>query len=303
MEFEVWFAVDHRTSECGSVAASSLLAHRPRGSRTILRVAYVFGEPAPATWWPILLKKAAPEREIDFSQVPIDVGAFSNCKALFDSRAAFLRLLIPLHAHKNRVVYSDADVVFQENIENLVFETNAGVNGLALIKAGKCANQPEREQALMREHGKAPDDDYYFSGLAVLDLQKYNEHRLVQKSEEIARNSSSKLDFHDQTIWNCVAKEIESIDGRWCHLAYPGILLQYPPKSFIRGLIHFVGSPKPWDLLGEIYHPYSQIWVDAAKKAGLLFPRIRKYFQLYSWQRAWRIRKQYSVWKSQQNKK
>jgi lipopolysaccharide biosynthesis glycosyltransferase len=201
------------------------------------------------------------------------------------------------------VVYSDADVVFQENVENLVFETNAGVNGLALIKAGKCANQPEREQALMREHGKAPDDDYYFSGLAVLDLQKYNEHRLVQKSEEIARNSSSKLDFHDQTIWNCVAKEIESIDGRWCHLAYPGILLQYPPKSFIRGLIHFVGSPKPWDLLGEIYHPYSQIWVDAAKKAGLLFPRIRKYFQLYSWQRAWRIRKQYSVWKSQQNKK
>jgi len=100
MEFEVWFAVDHRTSECGFVAASSLLAHRPKGSRTILRVAYVFGEPAPATWWPILLKKAAPEREIDFSQVPIDVGAFSNCKALFDSRAAFLRLLIPLHAQK-----------------------------------------------------------------------------------------------------------------------------------------------------------------------------------------------------------
>ncbi len=27
----------------------------------------------------------------------------------------------------NTVVYSDADVVFQENIENLVFETNAGV--------------------------------------------------------------------------------------------------------------------------------------------------------------------------------
>lgn len=263
-------------------------------------MAYVFGEPAPATWWPILLKKAAPEREIDFSQVPVDVGAFSNCKALFDSRAAFLRLLIPLHAHKNRVVYSDADVVFQENIENLVFETNAGVNGLALIKAGKCANQPEREQTLMREHGKLPDDDYYFSGLAVLDLQKYNEHRLVQKSEEIARNSSSKLDFHDQTIWNCVAKEIESIDERWNFLAFPKSEISIFPD---KGLIHFMGSPKPWDLLGEIYHPYSQAWVDAAKKAGLLFPRIRKYCQLYSWQRAWRIRKQYSVWKPQQNKK
>jgi hypothetical protein len=72
----------------------------PEDREQILRVAYVFGEPAPATWWPILLKKAAPEREIDFSQVPIDVGAFSNCKSLFDSRAAFLRLLIPLHAQK-----------------------------------------------------------------------------------------------------------------------------------------------------------------------------------------------------------
>ena len=171
---------------------------------------------------------------------------------------------------------------------------------MALIKAGKCANQPEREQTLMREHGKAPDDDYYFSGLAVLDLQKYNEHRLVQKSEEIARNSSSKLDFHDQTIWNCVAKEIESIDGRWNFLAFPKSEISIFPD---KGLIHFMGSPKPWDLLGEIYHPYSQAWVDAAKKAGLLFPRIRKYCQLYSWQRAWRIRNQYSVWKSQQSKK
>jgi hypothetical protein len=52
-----------------------------------------------------------------------------------------------------------------------------------------------------------------------------------------------------------------------------------------------------WDLGAEILHPYADIWNEATAVAGLAFPKFRKYFQAYSWKRAWRIRRQYTFCK------
>lgn len=292
LDFEVWFAVDARTSECGFVAAASLLEHRPIASMTKIRVAYVQGAEPPANWWEGRLNKL--QRKFDFLQKPLPLNDYAGCKGLFDSRAAFLRLVIPNFAESRLVVYSDADVVFQEDIYRLVAETDLGDEPIAMIRAGSCENQPERERILLEESGKHKSSDYFFSGLALINVKKYAEEKLVENCKNFTRKFQGKLDFHDQTIWNCAISKINKIDERWCHPAFPGCT--EVPKEFKAGIVHFVGSPKPWDLLAELYHPYSKIWVDAARKAGLIFPRLRKYFQNYSWKRAWRIRKQYSVW-------
>lgn len=213
---------------------------------------------------------------------------------MFDSRAAFLRLVIPDFAESQWVVYSDVDVVFKEDIYRLVAESELDGNPIGMIKAGSCANQPERERALLEECGKNKSSDYFFSGLALIDNEKYAAQKLVEKCNAFARKYKAKLDFHDQAIWNCTLPNIKMIDNRWCHLAFPG--RAQVDTEFPSGLVHFVGSPKPWDLLGEFYHPYSKVWIEAARRSGLKFPRIRKYFQIYSCKRAWRIRKQYSVW-------
>lgn len=74
VDFEVWFAVDARTSECGFVAAASLLENRPKGSMTKIRVAYVGGEEPPANWWENKLSRL--NRGFEISQKPIHLNNY-----------------------------------------------------------------------------------------------------------------------------------------------------------------------------------------------------------------------------------
>ncbi len=290
-EMEVWFSIDARTSECGFVAVASLLRNRPPNEFTSIRVAYVKGEKEPASWWPQRLKELG--YSFDFDQVGIDLVGLSDCKGLFDSHAAYLRLLIPHFSNSETIVYSDADVVFQEDLKGLLQETNLGDSSIGLIKGGLCSVQPDTEKNLLRMYGKNDGDDYFFSGLAVINNALYKKDHMAEKALRCARENPAALSFHDQTIWNCIVPKPVSLGSRWSHLAFPG---DKAPFRFSGGIVHFMGSPKPWDLFGEIKHPYSGIWVDAAKNAGLSFPRLRKYADPENWRRAYRIRNQYKCW-------
>jgi lipopolysaccharide biosynthesis glycosyltransferase len=290
-EIEVWFAIDERTTECGFVAAYSLLYHRPVTSRTSIKVAFEKGEVAPAEWWEPMLKKTG--ANFTFEQVEIDLKDFASCKGVFDSRAAFLRILIPDYSEAKTCLYTDADVVFQEDIGNLLRECKLGGNPIALVRSGICSMQPEKERILLGQCGKADGDSYYYSGLAIINNQEYREQRIIESSIALSKSHAHELSFHDQTVWNCILNNPETIQPRWCHEAYP---VKSETKCFHEGIVHFVGSPKPWDLFGEFFHPYAQIWYQAAKRAGLLFPKTRRYGQKDSWKRALRIRRQYAPW-------
>jgi lipopolysaccharide biosynthesis glycosyltransferase len=290
-DFEVWFAIDVRTAECGYVAAYSLLQHRPMGSRTRIKVAYEKGLDPPAKWWASLLAKTGANFTLD--QVAIDLKEFGACKGVFDSNAAFLRILIPEYSETAGCIYTDADVIFQEDIGNLLQECNLVEKPIALVPSGNCSLQPQREKSLMGQFGKEDKDCYYYSGLAIINKEEYRKQNIIKNSIELCKISASELSFHDQTVWNCILKNVEVIPPRWCHEACPG---KSEAKLFQEGIIHFVGSPKPWDLFGEFFHPYAKIWYEAARKAGLSFPKARRYFQLESWKRAFRIRRQYAPW-------
>lgn len=292
MDTEIWFAIDHRTSECGFVAVASLLRHRPTGSSTKIRVAFVKGEMPPATWWEHKLSLLG--FHADLQQVEIDVDCFLNCKGLFDSHAAYLRLVLPHYSKSDLMIYSDADVIFQDDIEGLLREVSLSKASIAMVRAGECCKQPEKEFELLNMNGKSEKSDYFFSGLAVIDNQKYKKQNILEKCAILSEKFSSHLIFHDQTLWNTSNSIIEHISMKWSLLAFPGDKKQETMSSSI---IHFMGSPKPWDLGAEILHPYADIWNEATAVAGLAFPKFRKYFQAYSWKRAWRIRRQYTVWK------
>lgn len=288
---EVWFAIDERTAECGFVAAHSLLHHRPANSRTCIKVAYEKGKEAPAQWWAPMLGKTATNFTLD--QVAIDLKDFGSCKGVFDSKAAFLRILIPDYSEAERCLYTDADVVFQEDMGNLLQECKLDGKPIALVRSGKCNMQPEKERILLGRCGKADGDSYYYSGLAIINNKEYRDQKITKSAIALCNKHAHELSFHDQTVWNCVLKNPQTIQPRWCHEAYP---IKSETKFFHEGIVHFVGSPKPWDLFGEIFHPYARIWYEAARRAGLLFPKARRYGQRDSWKRAFRIRRQYAPW-------
>jgi lipopolysaccharide biosynthesis glycosyltransferase len=290
-ELEVWFAIDRRTSQCGFVAAHSLLSHRPEGVRTKLKVAYELGEMSPANWWASKLNKTF--KSFTLEQVPVDLKPFKYCKGVFDSMAAYIRILIPQYSTARISLYSDADVVFKEDIGNILRECDLKEKAVALVRAGSCENQPDKEKRLLQGIQKTDNSDYFYSGLALINNSLYKQQEIITKALSICRDHPSELVYHDQTVWNCVLNAPATLHPRWCHAIYPG---NPKKKEYQDGIMHFVGSPKPWDLLGEFFHPYGKIWYGAASAARLRLPKIRRYFQKESWERALRIQKQYHCW-------
>lgn len=287
---EIWFAIDERTSVCGFVSAATALLFSS-DCRLRIMAGYEKGKPSPVEWWEKKLERLG--KDFEFYPIAVDLSRYNHCKGVFDSRVAFLRLEIPSLSNERLVVYSDADVIFQESIQNLVDEVRDFEKPVFLVQSTLCASQPLREKDLLAGHGKKMENPYFFSGLAVLRPELYNTENLNVRVAEIVKNNAAILDFHDQTIWNCALspRHVGILDRRWCHAAFPGHPKSGPFES--NGILHFVGSPKPWDLFAEFFHPFAQEWSVAAKRTGAGFYKYTKYLDGNAWRRALRIRKQY----------
>ena len=162
-----------------------------------------------------------------------------------------------------------------------------------MVPSNLCGNRPHIEKELLLSCGKKLEDFYFNSGLALINTDKYRSKRLSEKAMDFAEKNRSILPFHDQTIWNCIIEDAGILDKKWCHYAYPKIKNKVEWND---GILHFVGSPKPWDLIGELFHPYADTWYEAASKAGIVLPKISRYFKREYWKRAYRIRHQYKSW-------
>ncbi len=288
---EVAFNLDKFTLDCAYVAAHSLLAHTSKAVRLI----FLLENSAPniSAAWIKRFQSLPTKGFVEF--IKVNNTSFRHCKSLFGSLATYLRIYAPQFAQTNRLIYSDSDVVFTTDVTELY---NLPLNNAIIALPGgvEVASRGDKEKAVLTAFGRQPDDLYYGSGLAVIDVAQYLESHKIARCEEVAKKWAPNLLLHEQTLWNCVFSnaEILGLNEKWC---------QSPPlkkgEAFsdpVSGIIHFAGSPKPWDLFGEFFHHSYHRWARAARKAHRQKQVFTKYFNLFSFQRAYRIRKQYAVW-------
>ena len=287
---EVAFNLDKYTLECAYVAAHSLISHSSESVR-ILFLLEAQSKELPKRWMSRFARLPA-KATVEF--VKIDNTAFRHCKSFFGSHATYLRIYAPRYAKTERIIYSDTDVVFTCDIREL---RDLPMNDATIALPGgtAIADRSNKEKEALRAFGRAEDELYYGSGLAVIDTKKYLNSGKVEDCEGLANNWAAHLKFHEQTIWNCVftGAEIQGLDAKWCQSPPLGKGQPFRP---VPGIVHFAGSPKPWDLLGEFYHGAHPAWADAARKANRRVCRITKYLDYPAFVRAWRIRRQYAVW-------
>lgn len=287
---EVAFNLDRYTLECAHVAAHSLALYTSEPVRVLFLIESSASE-LPAGWRE-RFENLSPNATVEF--VVVDNTAFRHCKSFFGSHATYLRVYAPRFAKSSRIIYSDTDVVFTSDVRELRDLPMKGAT-IALPGGAPISGRQEIEKEALLACGRGRDEQYYGSGLAVIDAAKYLGSGKVERCEEVARNMAPHLKFHEQTIWNCAftAAEIRGLDGKWC---------QTPPVGGGRpfnadpGIVHFAGSPKPWDLLGEFCHGAYPIWAAAARKARHSPRNVAKYFDSSKLVRAWRIRRQYAAW-------
>jgi lipopolysaccharide biosynthesis glycosyltransferase len=284
----VFFAIDKYTEECGYVALHSMLSNA--SERVAVTILYENHEKAPGLQWAKNLAKEG--FDLELTHQAIDGKYFRNSKDLFNSRANYLRLLAPLYAREKQVIYSDADVIFTGDIADLHrMELNGAM--IALIESGNCGTRRVAERELLSKYGKKDQDTYYGSGLAVIDCVSYLKNQKPEACLDVIHHHGSTLIMHEQTVWNCVfpPHEIVKVDAHW--IQEPPVKKTDAPLNGKTGIIHFCGSPKPWDLFAEHFHASYPIWKKAAQSAGLDGIGFSKYLSKPYYEKAWRIRKQY----------
>jgi lipopolysaccharide biosynthesis glycosyltransferase len=181
---------------------------------------------------------------------------FGHLKPLHGDWTGYGRLLIPDYIKSNVVLYLDADLIVSVDVA-LLKGFNFNGNFLAAVPGGQVKYALERN-FLINDLKLSPDLGYFNSGVLLLNLPQWRALGIEAEWRKIANQYPNDLMAIDQTLLNAVCK------GRFAHLPpnfnnawCPGDMM---PVDAQQSIIHFVGSPKPWDVFGKTLHDGYDTW-------------------------------------------
>lgn len=193
----------------------------------------------------------------EFLAVDIDKEFYDLPAIAHYSKSMYSRLLIPeLKPDFNKVIYSDVDVIFTGDINEL-YEVDLGEFAIATVQ-GYFINKKTRNYYAERVKrlGLKNDDSLFNSGILMIDCIKWREQRisekLIQMLKELA--SKNKLTLPDQDVLN---KYFDGnyfrLDRKWnvIHHLLTANLSEDEVNSLIANqkMVHFTGGGKfkPWN--------------------------------------------------------
>lgn len=212
----------------------------------------------------------------------IDICAediFDACIELKNiSKAMYARFLIPqLLKNTDRVIYSDVDVSFVGDIEEL-WNEDIGNYAVAAVPSQrvKITNNYEQYKLI---HNLDRQHDVFMSGLLIIDCKQWREKNFSQKLVELAM----KEKLPDQEVLNIFFNENRyyKLDAKYC-VIYKILDTCYSMSEAEnlkerQHIIHYPGGEhsKPWN--NPALYSANYFWEDAILSAFYSFLK-RKYF-------------------------
>ena len=158
------------------------------------------------------------------------------------SRATYLRLFLPyiLPVELERVLYLDCDLVVLKDLGGL-YQNDLNGKALAAVKDVKA-------KAIIRIYFYPGLLSYFNAGVMLIDLKKWRNLNLLEKSVEFINNHKEELSTADQDVLNCLLKddwlELDRVfNTDMKHQLMNGL----PPKETV--ILHYSDKIKPWNYL------------------------------------------------------
>jgi hypothetical protein len=130
--------------------------------------------------------------------------------------------------------------------------------------------------------GIDPECPCFNSGAMLVDTREWKRQGCFDRIIEFCTKYPKELRAADQTALNA----LYSTNCFALPAQFNVKLSSVERKCEIdSGIYHFLGSPKPWDLLGSLFHPYYSTWVEALRGTGLPFWMKSPWFNGNSWGR------------------
>jgi lipopolysaccharide biosynthesis glycosyltransferase len=131
-----------------------------------------------------------------------------------------------------------------------------------------------------------PEDPVFNSGVMLVDVEQWKSQQCFQRLMKFCNEHPEDLLAADQTALNVLfARDCYHLPAELNVILSTVSHLPVPEKA----VFHFVGSPKPWDVFGEFFHPYTMIWEQALSDTALRFMQRNAYCDLKAWRRLPRI--------------
>lgn len=182
--------------------------------------------------------------------------------------AMYYRFLIPrLFGGYGKVIYSDVDVVFREDLSHLL---EIDLEGCLLAAVSARFVVHLIETPLRRSNLQHLSDRYFASGLLVMNIPEMRRDRTVERIDRLLRER--RYEFPDNDALNeACAGRVKYLPLRYCVPPFVGGLLELeinrtdPERErMIResierpAIIHYLGPDKPWK--GHVTSVYERYW-------------------------------------------
>ncbi|AFY94771.1 glycosyltransferase family 8 protein [Chamaesiphon minutus] len=174
---------------------------------------------------------------------------FNKYYGLHGNKFNFTKLMLANLLPKDRIIYLDSDLSIGKDLSELFnLDLNNCVIGAASIETiGDSLRSKFYTSIGMKEEAR-----YFNSGVMVMDLKKWRELDITTQCLDWANKYIDRLTFGDEAILNCIFYEnFQTINSSYNYPLYP---TSDVVASNSENIFHFVGSPKPFDFMGEIVH-------------------------------------------------
>jgi lipopolysaccharide biosynthesis glycosyltransferase len=214
-----------------------------------------------------------------------DDALFTKCRGLLGNKFAFMKLMLPELLDSERIIYLDSDLIVRRDLGELF---NLDIGGYAVAASGVAVIEWQPERSFFTDLGLNEKAKYFNTGVMLIDMNQWRASRITEKCLEFIEKHPKELIVADQTVLNYVLYENQFFE---LHSSYNVAL--YPtskPEMDATGKIfHFLGSPKPWDFLGEFIHTnyslFQGVLFNTAFRTyksyrGMTFRRAKRAFRL-----------------------
>lgn len=215
----------------------------------------------------------------------------SGANALHGNLTAYGRLHLPaLLPHCSRCVYLDSDLVVNRSIHELFAEFD---DEHVLLADGTAKRAESLDQGLFRAAGLDLAGSCFNSGVLGLNLALWRERNVEARCIDLAGRLGHLFHSADQSLLNTVLHDaFKAVGSTWNTPLYPTTPAVREPEARI---YHFVGSPKPWDFLGNFLSNHFPFWrqryagTAIASKPFLAYTSFRRCLRISAQTaRAWR---------------
>lgn len=204
-------------------------------------------------------------KSVVFHKIDISTFKYFPIKDAYINISTYFRLAMPsLLSDIRKVLYLDCDVIVNQSLKDL---WDVDISGYA------CAGVRDRINDSIRLYNRLNylmSDGYVNAGVLLINLERWRQDNIFEKSISIARKESDKLKNHDQDLINKIYHgQIKMLPFKYNLLEYylyTEDWLYMDRKYYSEiieackspAIIHFCMPQKPWHY--ECINPYKELY-------------------------------------------